>query len=96
VKAAALVRIGAEQTALALTLGPSQPDTLLPPDAFVQGVAYQQEDAAAGQAAMHDAVRAAVSAAEAVGPMHGESEHSIGLIAGGCASWVETGTAHTG
>jgi len=73
-KAAALVRIGAEQTALALTLGPSQPDTMLPPDAFVQGEAYQQEDAVAGQAAMHDAVRVAMSAAEAVGRMHGESK----------------------
>ena len=70
-KAAALVRIGIEQTALALTLGPSQPDNLLPPDAVVQAMACRQEDVAAGEAAINDAVRAGVMAAEAVGSMQG-------------------------
>ena len=85
-KAAALVRIGAEQTALALTLGPSQPDTMLPPGVFVQGEAYRQEDAIAGEVAMHDAVRAAMSAAEAAGRTHGVAKR-ICLYAHVCGLW---------
>ena len=44
---------------------------MLPPDAYIQGEACRQEDALAGQAAMHGAVRAAMMGAEAVGSMQG-------------------------
>ena len=80
-KAAALVRIGNEHTALALTLGPSQPDTMLPPDAIIEAAACRHEDVAAGAAAVHDAVRAAFVAANAVGTLQGAPALNCGSVA---------------
>ena len=97
------MRIGHEQTALALTLGPSQPDTMLPPDAVLHPAACRQEDVAAGEAAMRHAVRA-VMAAEAMGSMQGAlafrhtvasfqlsrrtAAHQMQLCA--CTAWCQT------
>jgi hypothetical protein len=70
-KSAALVRIGDERTALVLTLGASQPDTMLPPVCPSLASAHRPEDVAAGEAMMGDAVRAAGLAAEADGDVRG-------------------------
>ena len=64
-KSAALVRISDERTALVLTLGASQPDTMLPPGCPPPVGAPTQEDVAAGEVTLGDAVRATGLFAEA-------------------------------
>ena len=70
-KSAALVRIGDERTALVLTLGASQPDTMLPPGCLLPAGELRQEDVAAGEAALGDAVSAAGTVADAMGTVPG-------------------------
>ena len=61
VKSAALVCLSEERTALMLVMGPSQPDTMLPPNIAVAACATAPnvDDVAAGRTAMHDAVATA-------------------------------------
>lgn len=60
-KSAALIRLGEDRTALMLTLGPSQPDSMLPPGIAVASCAIVPNalEVTMGTAMIRDAVEAA-------------------------------------
>ena len=70
-KSAALVRIGDERTALVLTLGASQPDTMLPPGCLLLAGANRPDDVIAGEAVMAEAVCTAGLGDDADGDVRG-------------------------
>lgn len=75
-KAAALVRLGEECTALLLTLGHSYPDTMLPPDIAVAAstTAPNAMDVRTGAAIVAEAVASAGQSVEPLSTLEGTTQ----------------------